>query len=155
MLDVAKDVFRNPDALLHTLVDVEDGRAGYALLHFVRPPNSRDVIDIEPRDREWLAPLLLKAAQLQPALVTRNLIHMVGDHDVWAGLPETDPRTLLERVYRLRRDHVDTIFGEYAVPLLELFASNDAHDDVARSAKIQAQRLLVEIQEGKDRPRAE
>jgi hypothetical protein len=118
MLNTARAAFPDAAALLRTVVDTEENRQGYALVHFVRPPNAREHIDIEPRGREWLAPLLLEAARLQPYLVIPNLIHMVGDHDVWAGLPETDPRTLLERVYKLHRDQVETICGEYAVSFL-------------------------------------
>ncbi len=145
MLDQARDTFKNSDVLLRTLTDTEEGRSSYALVHFVRPPARRDHVDIEPRDREWLAPLLLDAAKLNPRLIVANLIHIVGDEDVWAGLPENDASTLLERIYKLRPEHVDTIFGEYAVPLLEVIANNDAQDDVARSAAIQAKKRLAEI----------
>ena len=60
--------------------------------------------------------LLIEAAQHKSQFVVRNLISMVGDHDVWAGLPENDSETLLERIYRLRPEHVEVI--------LELIKSN-------------------------------
>jgi hypothetical protein len=148
MLDKARETFTNADTLLRVLTDDEEGRGGWALVHFVRPPERRRQqapIDIEPWDREWLAPLLLDAARLHPRLIIKNLIHIVGEQNVWAGLPEYDDSTLLERVYKLHPEHVDTIFGKYAVPLLELIAHNDAEDDVARSAAIQAKRRLAEI----------
>ena len=158
MLDKARETYTSVDALFRALMDTEDDRDGWSLVHFVRPPERRQdgaqFVDIEPRDREWLAPLLLAAAQARPGLIVRNLIHIVGDQDVWAGLPERDASTLLERVYTLHPEHVDTIFGEYAVSLLEVLANNDASDGVARSAAIQAKKRLTEIALERDAQRA-
>ena len=113
MLDQARRVYSTPDDLLRTVVDTDSERQAYALLHFVRPPARREQVDIEPQDRAWLAPLLIEAAKQKSRFVVRNLIAMVGDHDVWAGLPENNPETLLERIYRLRPEHVEIIFGDY------------------------------------------
>jgi hypothetical protein len=151
MLDEACRVYATPDALLRAVVDTDNQRQMYALLHFVRPPAIRDLpVDIEPRDREWLAPLLIKTAQQQPRLLIRNLIPMVGDQDVWANLPEANPETLLERVYKLRPEHVDIIFGDYKEQILALLAQHVPTNDVEKSAAIQAARLLSEIRGSKE-----
>ena len=145
MLDKARETFTSANALLRTLTDTEEGRDGFALVHFVRPPGRRESIDIEPRDREWLAPLLLEAARLRPRPILRNLIYMVGDENVFAGLPETDRSTLLERIYKLNPGHVDTLFGSYAAQLLRMIADNDLGDNLAKSAAIQAHKRLSEL----------
>jgi hypothetical protein len=145
MLDQARRVYTTPGDILRAVVDSDSERQAYALLHFVRPPEHRDHVDIEPEDREWLAPLLIKAAHEKPRFVVRNLISMVGDHDVWAGLPENDRETLLQRIYRLRSEHVEMIFGDHKEQLLELIANHPPRDDMEKSAVIQAARLLNEI----------
>jgi hypothetical protein len=88
---------------------------------------------------------LIEAAQQKSRFVVRNLISMVGDHDVWAGLAENDPKTLLERIYRLRPEHVQVIFGDYNQQLLQLLADHEPRDDMEKSAAIQAARLLKEM----------
>jgi hypothetical protein len=145
MLDQARRVYATADDLLRAVVDTDSERQAYALLHFVRPPQHREQVDIEPQDREWLAPLLIEAAQQKSRFVVRNLISMVGDHDVWAGLAENDPKTLLERIYRLRPEHVQVIFGDYNQQLLQLLADHEPRDDMEKSAAIQAARLLKEM----------
>ncbi len=145
VLDEARRVYATPDDLLRAVVDTDSERQAYALLHFVRPPEHREQVDIEPQDRGWLAPLLIEAAQHKSQFVVRNLISMVGDHDVWAGMPENDPETLLERIYRLRPEHVEIIFGDYKEQLLQLLADHEPRDDMEKSAAIQAARLLNEI----------
>jgi hypothetical protein len=151
MLDQARRVYTTADDLLRAVVDTDSERQAYALLHFVRPPQHREQVDIEPQDRDWLAPVLIEAAQRKSRFVVRNLMSMVGDHYVWAGLPENDPETLLERIYHLRPEHVEVIFGDYKEQLLQLLADHEPHDDMEKSASIQAARLLKEIRATKER----
>lgn len=144
MLDDARLAFTDPHRLLATLTDREGTREGYALVHFVRPPGTRETIDIEPRDRAWLVPLLIESAKLKPALVIRNLIHMIGDQEPFADLPELDRSTLLERIYHLHPEQAEKIFGEQTGQVLQLIASSALDDDVSRSAARQAKKYLQE-----------
>jgi hypothetical protein len=153
MLDQARHVYETAEDLSRAMTDADNERQGYALLHFVCPPETPKQVDIEPRDREWLAPLLISVGQKRQRFVIRNLILMVGDVDVRVTLAERDPGTLLERIYRLRPERVEQIFGDTKEQLLELIASHEPGDDMEKSAAIQAAHLLSEIR-GRPTPSA-
>lgn len=122
-------------------------RLHYALLHFVRPPDRRaDPIDIQPNDREWLAPLLI-AARIEPRIVIPNVLLMFGDNDVWAGL-EGDEQRRLARAYTMHREQMDAMFGDRTGQMLEIIAAHEPQDDIGRSAATQAATWLAEIKGG-------
>lgn len=115
MFDAANSVFSEPENLIAALGTPDHA---YRLFHLVFTARSNDEEQpplTSPTDWQWFAPILLKAAVINPRVVTPQIAGLVSQY---RDRPEFTNGTPIEyREWYIDDEVVNQMFGEYEEPL--------------------------------------
>jgi hypothetical protein len=142
MVTAAKSTFGTSEGLVASIDIPQDahGRVQWAIRHLIEPSDQEEPPSELRRleDWNWLAPQLLSAVSLAPALVLGAAARVVGNTEQFFR------RQAVAERFRLSPDRIERLFGEQRPNILRAFVDAPPTEDwILRTAQTQAAKLLA------------